>query len=642
MHVSSAFAKLKSVLASVAIFGLGLLGACGGGSGSMSSTSSTPTSTPSACSNCGAAVVTITDAPGDFLSYMVNLTSLKLTRSDGTVVEMVPATTQVDFANLVNLSEVFTAKQIPEGSYTSASMTIDFSGATIVVDNGTTGVTIAPSNVINGSTSLPLATPNPTTMTLNLSLPAGSPLVVTRGTIANLALDFNLLASNTVAPSNTNPTTVTVNPVITASLTPDATKQLHVRGGFVSADTTAGSYVVDLHPFSDDNDDDGQLTVLTTAQTTYAINGTSFTGAAGLAALAALAPKTMTSALGTWDVAGKTFTASSVQAGSSVVGAMHDGVEGTVIARAGNTLTLANGGVHQFEHSGMSYARQVTVTIGASTTVTALGSAAAFSIQDISVGQLVQVSGTLAQSTSTSGATRSIDATSGSVTLVPTPVVGVVRSVAANVVTLNLQSLGGVDPAMLDFTGTGTSSATDASATAYTVSLPAALSTSGIGSGAPLRLLGLVAPFGTAPPDFTASTVVDYAQSGALLHIRFAPPGNNAPFASLAATGLAISQATVQASAEHTLQVGPLHTDPAVLTSGISLVPDAAAATTLFAIVHETGQAVDTFTTFTDFEAALATDLNGTNAVVQLLAQGPFNNTTGALSVDKMVVILGN
>src|SRR5579863_3064196 len=174
-----------------------VLAACGGSGGGMStmSPSSPAQSTPQACSNCGMAVVSMTDAPGDFISYMVNVVSLKLTRADGTVVETVPLTTQVDFAQLVNLSEIISADQIPAGDYVSAAMTLDFASATIVVDNGTTGVTIAAASVIDGATSMPLAAPNSTQMTLTLDL-SRNHFVVTEHAIANLALDFNLAASN--------------------------------------------------------------------------------------------------------------------------------------------------------------------------------------------------------------------------------------------------------------------------------------------------------------------------------------------------------------------------------------------------------------------------------------------------------------
>src|ERR1700685_78519 len=156
------------------------LSACGGGGGGMSGDSGPSGSAPApqGCVNCGTAMVTLSDAPGDFLSYIVNVVSLKLTRSDGTVVQTVPVTTQEDFAQLVNLSDLISAEQIPEGRYVSASITLDYSGATIVVDNGTTGVTIAPANIIDGTTSLPLVAPNPTQVTLTLSL-GNTPFVVT-------------------------------------------------------------------------------------------------------------------------------------------------------------------------------------------------------------------------------------------------------------------------------------------------------------------------------------------------------------------------------------------------------------------------------------------------------------------------------
>ena len=152
--------------------GLGALAACGGGSGSGSSgVQSLGTST-------GAAMVTLTDAPGDFLMYKVVVSSITLTRDDGTVVETVPTPTPVDFSQLVNLSEVISAAQVPQGRYVSAQLTLDYLNATnpavITVDNGASGVTVPTSN-IQDSTGAALTAP----LTISLTLPAGTPLVVT-------------------------------------------------------------------------------------------------------------------------------------------------------------------------------------------------------------------------------------------------------------------------------------------------------------------------------------------------------------------------------------------------------------------------------------------------------------------------------
>jgi hypothetical protein len=95
---NEAIAKLRAALFAC---GATLLAACGPGGGSMGggSTGGGGLATPQACTtNCGGALVTLTDAPGAFISYIVNVESLQLTRSDGTVVQMVPVSTQVDFA----------------------------------------------------------------------------------------------------------------------------------------------------------------------------------------------------------------------------------------------------------------------------------------------------------------------------------------------------------------------------------------------------------------------------------------------------------------------------------------------------------------------------------------------------------------
>ena len=247
------------------------------------------------CSDCGTAMVSLTDQPGDFVSYIVNVDSLTLTRADGTVVQTVPVTTQVDFAQLVNLSEIVSADQIPAGNYVSAALTLDFTHATLVVDTSGGDVTVPAADILSGTTGQPLTGQ----VTLTLSLGSDQQLIITPGTVANLALDFNLLASDTV-DLTANPITVTVNPTLTASLTPDTTKQIHVRGPLVSVSTSANDYVISVRPFDDQSNTTGQVTIGTTDSTTYLINGTSYTGSAGLTQLATLAAGTLTSTYGTF------------------------------------------------------------------------------------------------------------------------------------------------------------------------------------------------------------------------------------------------------------------------------------------------------------------------------------------------------
>ena len=127
-----------------------LVAACGGsgsdgslgtktgttGSTATGSTGTTGTSTVMSCTgSCGSTVLTMTDAAGDFLSYIVTLTSLQLQTASGASVETLPAATQVDFTKLVNLAEVISAGQIPAADYVSAQLTLDYSKAQITAED---------------------------------------------------------------------------------------------------------------------------------------------------------------------------------------------------------------------------------------------------------------------------------------------------------------------------------------------------------------------------------------------------------------------------------------------------------------------------------------------------------------------------
>jgi hypothetical protein len=587
-----------------------------------------------ACGNCGTAMVSLTDQPGDFVSYIVNVDSLSLTRSDGTVVQTVPVTTQVDFAQLVNLSEIVSADQIPAGSYTSAQLTLDYTNATIVVDTSSGDVTVPAADILSGTTGQPLTGQ----ITLTLSLSSDQQLIVTPGTVANLALDFNLLASNTVNLT-ANPITVTVNPTLTASLTPDTTKQIHVRGPLVSVSTSANDYVINVRPFEDQSNTTGQVTIGTTGSTTYLINGTSYTGSAGLTQLAMLSAGTLTSTYGTWDRSAGTLTATQVLVGPSVEGSTTSSVAGTVMARSGDTVTVGNGLLYQPESMGpgLTFQRQVSVTVGSGTTVTEEGQTGSFTATDISVGQNVRISGT-AGTGSSGGPT--LDATAGTAFLFPTTGLGLLTTSATGSVTVGLQQLGNVDASDLNFAGTGATSQQDATAASYQVSMPSSVTTSA-GNGTTVEFTGFVTPFGSAPPDFAASTLVVYGQTQTLFDERWASPGNTAPFSTLSASELLLSQTTLQAGAQNLLQVGWLSLSATSQTAGLQLVPDTTGtAWQSFAIVHVQSHTIDSFSTFNDLATALATDLNGTVGVLQVMAQGSYGS--GALTADHVIVALDN
>jgi hypothetical protein len=601
-----------------------LLAACGGGGGSSAMNT---VSGQAACTaaSCGSALLTITDATGDFTSYVVDVKALSLKRADGTVVEMLPKTQRIDFAQLVNVSELLTAVAIPRGNYVSGSITLDYTNAAVAVEVG--GLSV-PATVLNSANA------NPGVVTLSLQLDTQNQLTVAPGRVAGLALDFNLAASNTVDTTMTPPVVI-VKPTILASVVPAQTKDLRVRGTLASVDTTASSYVVNLRPFREAATNSGQVTVLTTTTTSYEINGASHAGAAGLAALAALPAGTITAAFGTLQVSDRSFTALRVLAGTSLEGPNLDGLVGAVIARNGNVLTVRGATLERHDVDDRFMIADVAVTVGNNTAVVRAGDpTASLTSQAISVGQRVVVLGT---ATTTAGVT-SFDATLGRVRLEFTSLWGYFLGGGAGVSNVNLQAIDGRAPASFNFAGTGPSAAQDADPANYEVNT-GSLPLSGITVGAPTRYFGFVTAFGAAPPDFDARLLVDFSNTAAELRVDWKSGGTATPFVSATATGIVVDLANANLGRTHTVRTGPQSVDLKTLTGNPGIVPGAAT-TQLYAIRGDGSNAVATFSSFSAFVTDLNARLTAGAKIEGLWGRGQFNAATDVFTADQLAVEL--
>lgn len=698
--------RLAAVMTSGALL---LLAACGGGMGySGSPSSGGPPPAGSACNsaNCGAAMITMTDAKGDFLSYIVSLTSLQLQTADGTMVETIPATTKVDFAQLVDLSEVLTAGQIPAAEYVSAKLTIDYANAQITADDGTGNpVTLSPVDASGA--------PITGTLTVTVRLDNAHHLHINAGQIAQLALDFNLGVSNTV---DMTADTVTVAPTLAASIAPSDVKPLRARGSLASVSMSGEDFVINVMPFHDEDQDEksGQVTVQVGSSTTYQINGTGYSGDAGLTALGAAASGTKVAAFGTMQEGNQpTFTATLVLAGTSLERSGEDSISGTVIARNQTTLTVRDAtwsgsdGDFDFE------TKDTTVMIGPATVVTEEGRAGSFSIANISVGQKVDASG--AVSKGGDGAV-SVDSTAGEVDLDVTRASGIVTLLSDGSLTLNLESLGGLPTNVFDFSGTGTSTANDASPSAYVVNT-GTLTQSGLSVSSPALALGFVTGFGTAPPDFNADTLVTAPSIEANLRLRFGRHGSTTVFTGLTAssTSLVIDLSSLgdcnssdggntggnDGGDGSTPPMTTVHDqgpgggndssgpgsgndcndnsgsgnsggDNSASSNGGSdnggsgdddgndpiieigdrridvrqlatlTVVAATQGDDAFTIGHATVMMNDNFSTFSDFVSQLSSDLNGGSAVIAVTASGRFDSVTGTFTATSIAVLLSN
>ena len=211
----------------------------------------------------GSAVVTLTATPSSdtFITYRVGLASIRLQTSSGkSGVTVLPTQTMVDFTKLLDLSEVVGAPAVAKGTYTDALITLDFSTAVIVYDDGSfDGVALRPVSAKGNDLGV---------VTVQVTLDPSSPLLSAPKQVGLMALDFNLAASNIV---DLNARTVTITPMVAASMLPIDTKQVRIRGPLVGARGTF--FTTGVTPFDNSVAGLGQLSITPSDATNYEING---------------------------------------------------------------------------------------------------------------------------------------------------------------------------------------------------------------------------------------------------------------------------------------------------------------------------------------------------------------------------------
>jgi hypothetical protein len=568
----------------------------------------------------GQALVSVTDAAGDFISYTVDVQSLTLTKQDGAVVETLPLTTRVNFADYVEMTEFFTAATIPSGTYVSARMRLDFSNADLEVeDNSGNAVAVPVGNIRDGNGN-PLST-----LDVEVKFDHRRTLTIAPGIPAHLTLDFNLPATNTV-DITVNPPVVTVKPFLVADVDPQNPKIMRLRGPLQSVDQANQTYQVFLRPVHLRLGQFGSLTVHTDVNTAFEIDQIDYQGPAGLAALAAKPAGTATVAIGNWQTNAKQFLATEVLGGSSVPGGTLDVVVGVVIARTGDSLTVRGASLLRSDGT-LTFRDTITVNVAAGTKVRQQAlMTAGLTKDDISIGQRVAAFGTL------DGASSTLDATTGFVRLLVTPVAGTVNTTGAGSLEMNVQRIAGRRITLFNFAGTGTSSGTDADPAHYQVGT-GLLDLSGLTTGTPVRVFGFSTKFHTAPPDFTAQTVVNLTAVPAALLVNWAPPSAT-PFANLSDAGLVLNLAGVGSA--HYVWRGPVATD--LTGAGSPTITPSNPAEGLFAI--GSNGTVQVFTQFTGYWQALQQQLAQGQKAGVVGAHGLYNDPTSTMTADQIYTVV--
>lgn len=561
-------------------------------------------------------VISLTDAEGDFLSYTVDILSLKMQKSNGVQVETLPLTTTLDFAQYVEVTEFLTTATVPSGHYTGAQIVLDFSGAVIIVQDSNGEPITAKVQDADG---------NPVTqMTVDVSFNGERDFVIAPGIPAHITLDFDLDASNAVIV-NGSEATVVVSPVLVADTLLEEPKPHRLRGLLGRVNQAENLFTVVMRPFRHRLQKGfGQLKAHVGDGTSYEIDGRMYAGSEGLAALAVLDPASAVVVRGILNIENRQFRASEVYAGSSVPWGNKDIVGGNVIARSGNVITV-RGATLIRRNGSFAFNDNVSITLADSTTVVKQADVNnSHSIADISVGQRVTVLGKVSD-----GINLSMDA--DHVRMLYTNVGGTV--VSAGPLAVDLQGIDNRRIVLFDFSGTGSDPTTDADANHYEVD-SGTLSLANLQLGDPVKVRGHVTPYNMAPEDFTAQTILDASNMPAHMVTGFADGSSNA-IASLSEAGILLN--LDEAGDKHHLYRAGISTDLLSLVA-TPLIAPRDSGKGLFVITQ--GRAVRVYTTYSDFYTALNTVLDGSIAVISVHAHGVYDGDINELRAAKITVRL--
>jgi hypothetical protein len=419
---------------------------------------------------------------------------------------------------------------------------------------------------------------------------------------------------------------LTVQPILLADVTFDHPKPHRLRGPLLDVDLQESQFELNIRPFRhrfNDQNRFGELTVNVTDETYYEIDGETYQGERGLSALDAVATFTATVAVGELQRINNRFTyqASEVYAGSSVPGGEYDVVRGNVVARNGEQLTIKGATLTRADGS-VVFRDTIAIQLDAETGVKKQFSTGEHEISEISVGQRVLVFGNLEMDESSLNADH--------LRMLVT-VISSTRVNGGDSLLVDLQKIDGRPISLFDFSGTGNTTESDADPDNYEVD-HGALDISQIAEGVPLKVIGFVTPFASAPADFTARTLVDLTEVPAVITVGYGEGSSNA-FSAISEDALTIDLTDV-ARFHHLGRAGVV-IDLLELTMEPIIIPHADGDGSYWI---DEGGVLQLHTSFTSFAEDLEVRLEQGSLVKGLHASGDYMDQSGVLT-SRMVIV---
>jgi hypothetical protein len=227
----------------------------------------------------------------------------------------------------------------------------------------------------------------------------------------------------------------------------------------------------------------------------------------------------------------------------------------------------------------------------------------------------------------------------------PTELDGTLVSSAPGSLVLNLQTIENWPVSNYNFSGNGAAAVTPASYVVDTgsLTLPA------LAAAQPLWIDGIATPFGSAPPDFTASAVHTEPSVPARLQVDWSAAGTTTPFSTLTSTALTIDLAdpnfsagairigseSIGLTAANNPTIVPQGAPPA--TAGLPAVFLPQFAIGRLSAANTTGIAV--YNTFSAFATQLPKSLVAATPALHLVATGLYERSSNTFTASRIDVV---
>lgn len=433
--------------------------------------------------------IAVTDAEEDFLSYRIELESIQLKKHNGSVVEVLPLESEIDFVQYQELSELFAVLSVPAGHYESVVLGLDYSDADIVIQDEA-GVSYQAS--VQDSQGNPIEQ-----ISIELNLNEQEGIRISPFKAAQLTLDLDLEASNTI--ESFDPPIVSVEPFMVGSTSLDIEREHRVRGLLKEVNTETNTVALDLIPMRLRTGQFGDYNLSVNEETIYEIDGAEYKDSEGLALLSQLSEQTPIVAFGGPSEEAETrYLATQILAGSSVPWAEKDVLKGVITARAEDVISIQGAVIETREKAG-HFQTDVSLQVSEQTIVTGyrLGDA---DITNLSVGQRILALGEFDAQSNT------FNSQDGHVRMKLNAIVGEV--VQASPLALDLSHINKRPAETFDFTGTGVDEANDANPDQYEVN-SSTLDLSLVEVNEWMQVRGYPSAFGTSPSDFDALSIIN-------------------------------------------------------------------------------------------------------------------------------------